>query len=353
MEYRILGKTGIRVSVYTLGTMMFGADGNTEESECIRIVKAALDAGINVVDTADTYSHGQSEEFVGKAIQGRRDEIVLATKVRLPAGDQPNEQGASRLWIMREVEASLRRLRTDHIDLYQIHRPDLDTDLEETLSALTDLVHQGKIRYFGSSTFPSWLIAEAQWISRQRGLGRFVSEQAPYSIFARAGERDVLPVVQRYGIGLLVWSPLNGGWLTGKYRRGQQIPSDSRATRVQGAWGQHYPILRTRFDMSRPGIQRKLDLVEDLLAVAAGAGISLSHMALAFALSHPAVTSIVLGPRTLPQLQELVAGAGIRLNEDVLDAIDKVVPPGDLVEEADRGWILPWMSPKARRRAEA
>ena len=350
MEYRVLGRTGVRVSAYSLGTMMFGADGNTEEAECIRIVHAALDAGINFVDTADTYSHGQAEEIVGKAIQGHRDEIFLATKIRLPAGRGPNEQGASRYWIMREIENSLRRLRTDHVDLYQIHRPDLDTDLEETLSALTDLARQGKIRYFGSSTFPAWLLAEAQWLSRDRGLGRFVTEEAPYSIFARAGERDVLPVVQRYGIGLLVWSPLNGGWLTGKYRRDTAPPPDSRAALVQGQWGEHYPILRARFDMSRPGLQRKLALVEDLLGVANAAGISLAQLALAFVQAHPAVTSVVLGVRSLEQLRDLSKAADLRLSEDILNAIDKIVPPGELVEEADRGWILPWMSAEARRR---
>jgi aryl-alcohol dehydrogenase-like predicted oxidoreductase len=353
MEYRLLGRTGVRVSVYSLGTMMFGEDGNPDEGECLRIIDAALDAGINLIDTADTYSHGQAEEIVGKGLKGRRDEIVLTTKFRLPAGRRPNEQGGSRLWIMREVEASLSRLRTDHIDLYQMHRPDLDTDLEETLGALTDLVRQGKIRYLGSSTFPAWLTVEAQWISRHHGLGRFVSEQSPYSIFVRRVERDVLPVVQRYGMGFLAWSPLNGGWLTGKYRRGQRAPADSRALRVQGAWGEHYPILRTRFDLSCPGNQRKLDLVEELLAISGGAGLSLLRLALAFPLLHPAVTSVILGPRTLAQFKELAAAPTIRLSEDVLDAIDKIVAPGELVEEADRGWILPWMSREARRAVRA
>ena len=283
MEYRTLGRTGVRVSTYALGTMMFGADGNPDEKECIDVVHAALDAGINLIDTADTYSHGQAEETVGKAIAGRRDEIVLASKVRLRAGDGPNEQGASRLWIMRQVEASLKRLRTDHIDLYQIDRPDLDTDLEETLDVLTDLVRHGKIRYFGCSMFPAWYQAQAHSISAQRGLKRFVSETSPYSIFVRSVELDVLPAVQHFGMGLLAWSPLNGGWLTGKYRRDAAVPNDSRAGLVKGQWGEHYPILRTRFDLSRPGNQRKLDMIEQLstrcergryVACADGAGVS-------------------------------------------------------------------------------
>jgi aryl-alcohol dehydrogenase-like predicted oxidoreductase len=353
MEYRTLGRTGIRVSTYALGTMMFGADGNPNETECIRIVHAALDAGVNRIDTADTYSHGQAEEIVGKAIAGRRHQIVLTSKFRLRAGDGPNEEGASRLWIMRQVEASLKRLGTDHIDLYQIHRPDLDTDLEETLDALTDLVRQGKIRYFGCSMFPAWYQAHAQAISAQRRLKRFVSETSPYSIFVRAIELDVLPAIQHFGMGLLAWSPLNGGWLSGKYRRGAAIAEDSRATLVQGQWGEHYPILRTRFDMSRPGNQRKLDMVEELVTIAAEAGLTLAHMALAFPLTHPGVTAVNFGVRNLPQFEDAKAGFNTRLSSDVLDAIDRCNPPGSLVDEADRGWPLPWMSPEARRRPES
>ena len=350
MEYRTLGKTGVRVSTYALGTMMFGADGNADEKECIDIVHAALDAGINLIDTADTYSHGEAEEFVGKAIGGHRDEIVLASKVRLPAGEDPNEQGASRLWIMRQVEASLKRLGTDHIDLYQIHRPDLDTDLEETLDVLTDLVREGKIRYFGCSMFPAWYQAQAQSISVQRGLKRFVSETSPYSIFVRSIELDVLPAVQHFGMGLMAWSPLNGGWLTGKYRRDAAVPNDSRAGLVKGQWGEHYPILRTRFDLARPGNQRKLAMIEQLASVASEAGMSLAHMALAFPLAHPGVTGVNFGVRNMRQFNEAKAGFGTRLTDDVLDAIDACNPPGSIVDEADRGWIMPWMAPEARRR---
>jgi aryl-alcohol dehydrogenase-like predicted oxidoreductase len=353
MEYRTLGRTGVRVSTYALGTMMFGADGNTDEKECISIVHAALDAGVNLIDTADTYSHGESEEIVGKAIAGRRDEIVLASKVRLRAGDGPNEQGASRLWIMRQIEASLKRLRTDHIDLYQIHRPDLDTDLEETLDVLTDLVRHGKIRYIGCSMFPTWYQAHAQSISAQRGLKRFVSETSPYSIFVRGIELDVLPAVQHFGMGLLAWSPLNGGWLTGKYRRDAAVPNDSRADLVKGQWGEHYPILRTRFDLSRPGNQRKLDMIEQLSSVAREAGMSLAQMALAFPLAHPGVTAVNFGVRNLRQFNDAKAGFGTRLTDDVLNAIDACNPPGSIVDEADRGWIMPWMAPEARRRLQS
>lgn len=241
MEYRILGKTGVRVSPYSLGTMMFGKDGNTDENECIKIVHSALDAGINMIDTSDTYAAGMSETFVGKALKGRRNEVFLATKFSLPFEDGLNQRGGSRYWIMQEVENSLRRLQTDHIDLYQIHRPDLYTNIEDTLWALNDLVHQGKIRYFGSSTFPGWYLGNANGICDKRNLISFSTETSPYSIFVRSAELESLPAVQHYGMGFIAWSPLNGGWLTGKYRKNQAIPENSRANRVLGAWGDHYP----------------------------------------------------------------------------------------------------------------
>jgi aryl-alcohol dehydrogenase-like predicted oxidoreductase len=349
MKFRSLGATGVRVSEYALGTMMFGEDGNSDERECVDIAHAALDAGINFIDTADTYSHGQAEELVGKAIAGRRDEVVVATKVSLKAGDRPNERGASRLWIARQVEASLRRLRTDRIDLYQIHRPDLDTELEETLGALDDLMRAGKICYAGSSMFPAWYLVEAQWKSRLSHRCRFVNESGPYSIFTRWVERDVLPVVRRYNIGFTAWSPLNGGWLTGKYRQNGGIPGESRAGLVRGRWGAHYPILKQRFDFSRAGNRNKFDLIERLSEVADRAGIPLAHMARAFPLTHPAVTSVIVGVRSLQQFAELRAGFDVNLGGDVLDAIDDVVAPGELVDEADRGWISPWMSESWRR----
>jgi aryl-alcohol dehydrogenase-like predicted oxidoreductase len=350
MEYRVMGRTGVQVSPYSLGTMSFGEDGNPDVEECIRIIHSALDAGINLIDTADIYSGGQAEEIVGKALQGRRDQVVLSSKFRYKSGNGLNRQGASRLWMMKAIEESLRRLRTDYLDYYYIHRPDLDTDLEETLSALTDLVRQGKIRYFGSSTFPAWYLSEAHSVSKNRGLAKLRAETSPYSIFARAVELEVLPAVQHNGMGFVAWSPLNGGWLTGKYRQEQHIPADSRAARVQGEWGEHHPVLRTRFDMASPGNLRKMELVEKLAGISNQAGLSLTHMALAFPLAHPAVTAVNIGPRTLKQFEDLKAGFNVKLDESILDAIDACNPPGEVVERSDYGWTAPWMSKAARRR---
>jgi aryl-alcohol dehydrogenase-like predicted oxidoreductase len=345
MELRILGRTGVRVSAFCLGTMMLGRWGNRDHDEGERIIRAALDGGINFVDTADVYSAGESEEIVGRALRSRRDEVVLATKVHGRMGEGPNERGNSRLWIMRAVEASLRRLDTDHIDLYQVHRPDPETDLEETLGALTDLVRQGKIRYAGCSTFPAWQVVESHWISERRGLERFVCEQPPYSIFVRHAERDVFPMARRHGMGVIVWSPLNGGWLAGRYRRGQDVPADSRAERYKERGRLH-----DRFDLQRDPPQRKLDLVEALAKVAEQAGLSLSRLAIAFSLAHPAVTSTIIGPRTMEQLEDLLAGADAQLDDDILDAVDEVVPPGTTIDGADRGWEEPWMRAEERRR---
>src|SRR3954463_11785866 len=225
MEHRTLGRTGVKVSPLCLGAMMFGAWGNPDHDVSIRIIHAALDAGINFIDTADVYSRGESEEIVGKALKGRRDNVVLATKVHGPMGEDPNEFGNSRRWIVREVENSLRRLQTDWIDLYQIHRPEEDTDIDETLGALTDLVRAGKVRYIGSSTFPPSQIVEAQWAAEKRGRERFVCEQPPYSMLIRAVEADVLPTCRRYGMGVIPWSPLAGGWLSGSYRKGADLPA--------------------------------------------------------------------------------------------------------------------------------
>ena len=312
MQYRTLGRTGIKVSPYCLGAMMFGAMGNRDHDDCIRIIHKALDSGINFIDTADRYSHGESEEIVGKALKGRRDNIVLATKVHGPMGEDPNQQGNSRRWIMRAVEASLRRLQTDHIDLYQIHRPSAETDIEETLSALTDLMRAGKVRAIGSSTFPASEIVEAQWVAERRGLARFRTEQPPYSILGRGIEREVLPACQKYGMGALVWSPLAKGMLTGRYRRGQPLPDSLRA--------KTFPQQMTD--------ERNLDAVERLIPIAAGAGLSLTHLAMAFVMTHPGVTCAILGPRTMPQLDDLLAGAGVVLSDEILDRIDEVVAPG-------------------------
>ncbi|HEU5002231.1 MAG TPA: aldo/keto reductase [Actinomycetota bacterium] len=345
MEYRTLGHTGVRLSSYGLGGMMFGDWGNPDVDECTRMIDLALESGINFIDTADIYSHGQSEEIIGRALRGRRDEVVLATMYS-SMSKGPNERGNSRLWIMRSVESSLRRLKTDYLDLYQLHRPDPATDIEETLTALDDLVHQGKICYVGSSTFPGWELVEAYWVSDKRGLARVTCEQTPYSIFAREPERDVFPVTQRYGMGVLVWSPLDGGWLTGKYSRGRPIPEDSRIARA-ATWG---PKGAARYHLQRPGNQNKLDLLEQLATVAEQAGLTMTHMAVAFTLVHPAVTATILGPRTVEQLKDLIGGAMIRLDADTLDAIDRIVAPGSIVERADRGWNPPWMARKTRRR---
>ena len=339
---RTLGTTGVKVSEWCLGAMMFGAWGNPDHDDCIRILHAALDAGINFVDTADVYSAGESEVIVGKALAGRRDQIVLATKVHGTMGDDPNMAGNSRRWIVCEVEESLRRLGTDWIDLYQIHRPEPGCDIDETHGSLTDLVRQGKIRYAGSSTFPASAIVEAQWVAERRGRERFVCEQPPYSIFARGVEAEVLPVCQRYGMGVIPWGPLNGGWLTGKYRRGEEAPAESRMRRGR---------IPARYDLERPANQRKLDAVEDLLKLASDAGCSIGHLALAFVCQHPAVTSAIIGPRTMDQLTDLLAGQDVRLDPDVLDRIDEIVPPGKTLNAADAGWVAPAVAdPSLRRR---
>jgi aryl-alcohol dehydrogenase-like predicted oxidoreductase len=344
MRTRTLGGTGIKVSPYCLGAMMFGAWGNPDHEESIRIIHAALDAGINFIDTADVYSAGESEEIVGQALRGRRDDVVLATKAHGAMGPDVNMAGNSRRWIVREVENSLRRLQTDYIDLYQMHRPDPDTDIDETLSALSDLVHAGKVRAIGSSTFPAEQIVEAQWVADRRGYVRFRCEQPPYSIFVRGIEGNVLPTCQKYGMGVIAWSPLAGGWLTGRIRR--DTPVDMTRGRAQR--------LPHRFDPALPGNQAKLAAVEELIKIAADAGCSLTHMALAFVTGNPAVTSAIIGPRTMEQLTDLLAAASVTLDDDVLDRIDEIVPPGVTLNPADAGWQPPVLAdPGARRRPQA
>jgi aryl-alcohol dehydrogenase-like predicted oxidoreductase len=340
VEYRDLGRTGVSVSPLCLGAMMFGAWGNTDHDESIRIIHRALDAGINFVDTADVYARGESEEIVGKALKGRRDSVVLATKVHGGMHDtDANMKGNSRRWIVQEVENSLRRLQTDWIDLYQIHRWDPETDHEETLGALTDLQRAGKIRYLGSSTFPPSQIVEAQWTAERRGLARYVCEQPPYSILVRGIETEVLPTCERYGMAVIPWSPLGGGWLSGKFRKGGDYESH-RAQR-----------LPARYDLSLPGNRQKLDAVERLLEVADQAGLSLIHLALAFVLQHPVVTSPIVGPRTMEQLEGHLGAVDVALTGDVLDAIDEIVPPGTNLNAADAGWRPPHLDePSTRRR---
>jgi aryl-alcohol dehydrogenase-like predicted oxidoreductase len=320
--------------------MMFGDWGNKDHDESIRIIHRALDAGINFIDTADVYSRGESEEIVGKALAGgKRDHVVLATKVHGTMGDDPNEFGNSRRWIIKEVENSLRRLGTDWIDLYQIHRPEADTDIDETLGALTDLVRAGKVRYIGSSTFPASQIVEAQWVAAKRGRERFMCEQPPYSILVRQVENDVLPTAERYGMGVIPWSPLAGGWLSGRYRKDAEIPSSHRAERIPG-----------RYDLSLPGNQRKLDAADALARLAEASGLTLIEMALAFVMCHPAVTAPIIGPRTMEQLESQLPAAEVTLSDEVLDKIDEIVPPGVNLNEADNGWQNPALVPEARRR---
>jgi aryl-alcohol dehydrogenase-like predicted oxidoreductase len=322
--------------------MMFGQWGNADHDDSIRIIHRALDAGINFIDTADVYSAGESEEIVGKALADRRDDVVLATKFFAPmGGEDPNMRGGSRRWILREVENSLRRLGTDFIDLYQIHRPEDVADMDETLGALTDLVRQGKVRYLGHSTWPAERIVEAQWVSERRQRERYVCEQPPYSIFMRGIERAVLPTCQKYGIGVIPWSPLAGGLLTGRYRKGQPIPEDGRLARGFGAQHQSESAKRAH--------EERLDIVEALLEVAAAAGVSLTHLAHAFVLEHPAVTSAIIGPRTMEQLDDALAGAGVRLDEATLDAIDDLVRPGTDVSAGDP-WQPPGLARENRRR---
>jgi aryl-alcohol dehydrogenase-like predicted oxidoreductase len=334
--------------------MMFGAWGEPDHDKSIATIHAALDGGINFIDTADVYSQGESETIVGKALAGgKRDDVVLATKVWGPMGvpldapmgtvADPNKRGISRRWIITEVENSLRRLNTDWIDLYQIHRPDPQTEIEETLGALTDLQRQGKIRAFGSSTFPAHQMVQAQWVSEKRGLGRFVTEQPPYSLLVRGIEADVLPVAQEFGMGVLPWSPLAGGWLSGGYRKDKDLPPSARRARMPA-----------RFDMSSPDNQRKLDAADALGQLADDAGLSLIHLALAFVLQHPAVTAPIIGPRTLEHLQSQIGAADVTLSVDILDRIDEIVPPGSTVSGSDQAYQPPSLTdPFLRRRRTA
>ena len=340
MRYRNLGTTGISVSNFCLGAMMFGAWGNTDHEDSVRIIHAAFDAGINFVDTADVYSGGESEEIVAKALVGRRDDIILATKVHGKMGPDRNSAGNSRRWIIAECENSLRRLGTDYIDLYQVHRPAPQTDIDETLSALSELVRQGKVRYLGSSTFPPSQIVEAQWTAERRGRERFVCEQPPYSMLVRGVEAEVLPTCQKYGMGVIPWSPLAGGWLSGKWRLGADGLTSRRAERLPG-----------RYDLSIPANQAKLAAADALGALADDSGISLVHMALAFVVEHPAITSAIIGPRKMEHLESQLEAADLDLPADVLDRIDEIVKPGTNFSFSDAGYEPPSLAPGSRRRS--
>ena len=340
MVQRTLARTGVHVSPLCLGAMMFGAWGEPDHEACVRVIHRALDAGINFIDTADVYSRGESEEIVGKAlVGGRRDNVVLATKFHGTMGEDPNEAGNSRRWIFREVEASLKRLNTDWIDLYQVHRWDPWTDHEETLSALSDLVAQGKVRYIGSSTFPAAQIVKAQWVARERGTRRFVCEQPPYSILARGIEADVLPTCQELGMGVIPWSPLGGGWLSGRWRKGAEDLTSRRSA-----------MIPRRYDLSIPANQAKLEAADALGRLADEAGMSLIHMALAFVIGHPAVTAAIIGPRTMEQLESQLGAAEVQLDSALLDRIDEIVAPGTTINPADAGWTNPALAAAARRR---
>jgi aryl-alcohol dehydrogenase-like predicted oxidoreductase len=338
MEYRPLGRTGVQVSSLCLGAMMFGPWGNDDRADAARIIHRALDAGINFIDTADVYSAGASEEIVGQAIRGRRDDVFLATKFFMPMTDSPNDRGGSRRWVIREVENSLRRLDVDYIDLYQMHRPSPDTDVAETLGALTDLVRQGKVRYIGSSSYSGSQIVEAQWAARDRHLERFVTEQPPYSILVRGIEEDVLPTTMRHGMGTLTYSPLAGGWLSGRWRK-DTASSPTSAARP-GA----------RFDMSSPANQRKLEIVEELAQLAEQGDMTLITMAIAFVLNHRGVTSAIVGPRTMEQLESYLPAADLTLSADVLDRIDELVAPGVTLNPDDNSYGDQELKPAARRR---
>jgi len=339
VQYRTLGATGVEVSTLALGAMNFGALGGTTQDEVTAIVDAAVDGGINLIDTADFYGRGESEEMVGRAIAGRRDDVVLASKAGLPIGAERNHRGSSRRWLVAELEDSLRRLGVDHLDLYQVHRWDPTASDEETLSALTDLQRAGKIRYFGSSTFPAYRIVQAQWTAREHHLSRYVTEQPSYSILQRGIESHVLPVTEQYGMGVLVWSPLASGWLSGAVREGREITTHRAA------------VVPRRFDLTVPANRARLDAVEDLASLADGAGLTLIQLALAFVTNHPGVTSAIIGPRTLDHLHSQLAAADTVLSDDVLEAIDEVVSPGvDLAPEEKTDTPPALLDPTLRRR---
>jgi len=342
MQYRSLGDTGVQVSNVCLGTMMFGGVNNADHDDCVSIIHTALDAGVNFVDTADVYSQGESEEIVGKALRGRRDDVVLATKFQGAMGDERNRRGASRRWIVAEVENSLRRLGTDHIDLYQLHRPNPDTNIEETLGALTDLVRQGKVLYVGHSAFQASQLVEAQWAARERGLVRPVSEQLSYSLLVRTPEVDVLPTALRHHVSVICYSPLAGGWLSGKWRKDAEPPTPSTG---RGAIG----FFSRRYDLDDPHNAAKLDAADALGRLADDSGLTLVELAIAFNVNHPGVTSAIIGPRTMDQLTSQLPAADITLTDEILDSIDLIVPPGTTPNPFDSAYVNPALTPGALR----
>ena len=357
MEYRVLGQSGVQVSTLCLGTMMLGKWGNQEHRDCIRIIHAALDAGINFIDTADVYSSGESEEILAKALKGRREHVILATKVHHPMGDDINQHGSTRRWITRAVEDSLRRLDTDWIDLYQLHRPDPLTEIGDTLSVLTDLVRAGKIRMIGSCTFPAALQVEAAWAAERQGLQPLQCNQPPYSILVRGIERESLPASMRHGMGVICWSPLNGGWLTGRYRLGQPLPASGRSAipmnrkRAEGL--QPEPgTYDLQLDQGHPTVQAKLRAIEQLITLADDSGLTLPKLALGFVLNHRAVTSAIVGPRVFEHLETVLGAAELHLDEGIMDRIDQIVAPGADVDPSEVGYQPPSITEPRRRRRQ-
>jgi aryl-alcohol dehydrogenase-like predicted oxidoreductase len=341
MEYRPLGRSGIEVSELALGAMMFGSWGTRDRDQARRIVLRAIESGINVIDTADVYSGGESEEIVGSILGDvDRDNLIVATKFHLPSGADRNSRGNSRRWVRRACEESLRRLGTDRIDVYQVHRPDPSCDIDETLGALSDLVREGKVLLIGTSTFAADQIVEAQWTAERRHRERFMTEQPPYSILSRQIETSVLPACGRYGLGVITWGPLAGGWLSGRFGSGQQNTSH-RAGRVP-----------SRYDLTRAANRAKLAAVDQLTLIAREAGLTMVELSIAFVLEHPVVSAAIIGPRTEEQLDSYLAAAGRRLDTATLDAIDEVVRPGADLEPLDAGWDRSQLAVACRRRAQ-
>ncbi len=345
MEMRAFGRTGVSVSTLSLGAMMFGPTANDDVDECVGMIRRSIDAGINTIDTSDAYSRGASEDIVGQALEGRRDDIIVATKVYFPMGSDPNQRGGSRRWIIREVENSLRRLRTDWIDIYQLHRRDPSVDLEESLEAMSDLVRSGKVRMVGMSATTPDQVVEAQWVAERRAVSRIRSEQCLYNVFNRSAERQVFPLCERFGIGVMVYGPLNGGWLTGKYRLDAPPPEGSRATRPG--------VFRDRFDPERRAAQHKFALLDELRSLADQAGLPLTHLAYGFAVEHPAVSTVIIGPRTPEQLDDALAAADVRLEADLLDRLDELVAPAAELDPSDTIRDEPQLTPSRRRRGRA
>jgi aryl-alcohol dehydrogenase-like predicted oxidoreductase len=327
MEYRSLGRTGVMVSPICLGAMNFG--GPTAEAESMQIIDAALDGGINFIDTANVYNKGESEVIVGKALKrnGKRNQVVLATKVNGAMGTGPNDRGITRYHIMQSVEDSLRRLQTDHIDLYQLHRPSFTIPHEETLRALDDLVRQGKVRYIGSSTFPAWKIMEGLMVSEKYNLVRYICEQPPYNLLDRRIENELVPLCQQYGIALIPWSPIAGGILGGRYPTNQQTPEGSRAARSPGFAGRVVPQAQ--------------QIADQVVKMARERNLTAGQLALLWTKDQPGITAPIYGPRTLEQLQEALGVLDKNLTEEDARLFDELNPPGEMVSDFHNssGWM--------------